>query len=81
VTFAQYVRRVPSEGESRLYRLSEPRDGVRHVVVSAIGHFGRSETLVLPATEEGKVMSWDELAALGAWDHEGALRRAGLEVL
>ena len=63
----------------RCYALSEPLDGYRFVVVSALHHKDGPETYIFPSDDKGEIFDWGELTGSyrGGTDHAEALRRAG----
>lgn len=86
--------RLPNfSGHVRLYEVTPPMtsedlDGNvvsrSYVVVSATNVvFSGPETYIFPATQDGEVTSWGELAGSfqGGLDHEQALRDAGYEIV
>lgn len=72
------------KGNAALYQLSEALSGHEYVIVSglvsAFDH-GGPETLVFPATAEGKVINYGELAGgRGYNNHAIALEDAGYTI-
>ena len=66
----------------RLYRLSEPLEGNRYVLVSAVvAMFSGPETFIFGSDRRGEVKNWLELdgSYQGGLDHEEALRNAGYD--
>jgi hypothetical protein len=71
-------------GDARLYKLSPPLKGARHVIVSAVNAmYSGDETYIFKADAEGQITDWLEMEGSfkGGLDHEKALRGAGYEVV
>lgn len=66
-------------GEASLYRLNPPVPHGEFVVASAIAY--PLETYIFPATGDGAIASWTEIAGVrGDFSHHGALAELGYEV-
>jgi len=93
--FYIYTIRVDSLNEQRLYKLDPALpvvhvddDGrkfvrnVEYVVVSAAYNFGRPETFIFEADDDGNIVSWLELpgSVRGVLDFGRALLNAGYQI-
>jgi hypothetical protein len=71
------------EGDSRLYKLSEPLENFEHVVVSAVyAMMSGPETYIFGANKKGEIQNWGELEGSfrGSLNHREALEGAGYTV-
>ncbi|RII41909.1 hypothetical protein DWB68_10305 [Galactobacter valiniphilus] len=70
-------------GDTRLYRMTPPYHGNKHVIVSAAVAYGNPETYLFPADASGEVTDWTELpgSLKGHLDHTAALEAAGYQVV
>jgi hypothetical protein len=76
---ATEVKRLNWRGDAWVYRLSEPHEGHRHVVVSAV----TLETFIFGSNADGECETMSELPGsfTGGRDHERALANAGYTIV
>jgi hypothetical protein len=77
---AKYIENLDWTSDARLYALSEPLEGHKHIVVSAAdAPYTGPETFIFGCDERGNAVDFGELEGSfrGALDHDKALKYAG----
>lgn len=71
------------KGQAALYKLSEPLDSYRYVIVSSVQALYGPETAIFGSDKHGDSIQWDTLpgSTKGILDHLEALNKAGYEVV